>query len=1736
MKHLKEDLLKRIQELEAENAALRSLHKKSKIKKNPPADPLPAMVFPRDGFSDHFQTIARRSDGLFFTLDGKGKVTSLSDFKNEIFGYTLSEIIDQHFISFLHPAFVETAKKIFRDIIAGTPCIDFELPIVKKNGETFWGGLSAFPYHAQPDKIGVTGFIKDITDTKKKILLLKAQQRLSDMSFYSSLESLLDASLEEMKRFTQTTSASVLFVDKPVSYDDGDSSDTAWNEYSSSGPKKRKALRSQYSEKQDECIRTSQHVIDNLKQKGRKPFRELHVPMLRSGAVTGVVSLAGKATLFDQNDVDFVVQLTKLLSDLIQRKRRELHLLADEKKFRGIIEQAEVGVVIADRGYNIRYTNAFLQKLLGYSAEELNKLPVDKLVPEEERAAFELQKKSRAKGINASFEQPLCRKDGSTCWVIVSANGLRDEHKNFTGVVAFLADISGKKLVEEALLESEERMRSFMENSLIGFYRTTPQGQILFANNALLRMIGFDSYEEISSRDLDLEGYVDANLRGEFLRRIAADGMVAGFEVQWRHRDGSAVWVCESAYPVRDEQGNIVYFDGTVENITDRKKAESYLVESEERYRTIFEQAGDYALLLKSIPGDLPIIVDMNQAAVEAHGYTREEIIGQPISYIDPDITEYLVNKRLSEVNARPNVFIPLRHRRKDGSLFDIEAKIKTILLQGEEYIVSIERDVTILKQFEKENLLLAQTLRSVRDCVSITDLNNHLIFVNDAFTKTYGYQPSELLGKHISIVGGTHVTELQTQAIMSATQIAGWHGEMTNIKKDGTSFPIELWTSVVKDKNGNAIALVGVARDITATKEAALALKENEELLLTLINSMPDIVCFKDGNGRWLVANDFDLRLFQLEGVDYKHKKDSELAQYSPFYRDALMTCEESDEKAWRAGQLIRGEEIIPRPDGAPMIFDIIKQPIYDESGNRKGLIVVGRDITARITAEQKIQKSEKLFKTFFEKNPLGVAFVAEDSYIMQVNDALLKMLGYTFGEVLGHQLIEFSHPDDRERTLKKIAEFISSSEDLLHYEKRYIRKDGGEIWGDVTVLKLLDEDGSFLYNIPLIEDITDRKRAEQFLQESEAKYRLLAENMSDVIWRLDLRTRRFTYVSPSIYQLRGYTAEEVMEQSLEECVTPESLLFIQRWIQEIFESPALPQPTGFLYPLREVSQMRKDGSIVVTEVASSIVRDSDNIPIEIIGISRDITERKKTDLELLRLKLAVETSGEAIFQTNKNGIIIYVNPAFTALYGYSPDEIIGKATPRIIKSGQHDKPFYRWFWQTLLNGGQLKIELVNKTKNGDLVFIETTIDPIVDEQQTIFGFVAIQHNITQRKLAEQELIQAKEKAEEAVRVKTNFLSNMSHEIRTPMIGILGYSELLIDKMTDPDAKLMTQKIFEGGKRLLGTLNLILDLSRLEASKYEKRIARVDLVDLVNLVVGLFQGFANKKGIDLSIETNSEQFFVYSDSRILNEILNNLINNALKYTDAGSVVVRLELPAPEDNNYFRISVEDTGIGIPEESLSVIFEEFRQVSEGRSRAFEGTGLGLALTKKFVEKLGGHISVESKVNIGSQFRVVLPVKEGNDSTVDHDILHSPGMQARPLSFFPRENKILLVENEQTNAQLIEEYLKASYKVEYAENAEAALALVQKEYFSLILMDINLGAGMDGIQLTNAIKSLPGYENVTVVAMTAFALDGDREEFLANGCDDYIAKPFYRDELLRLVGQYIPPFNESETCSD
>lgn len=270
--------------------------------------------------------------------------------------------------------------------------------------------------------------------------------------------------------------------------------------------------------------------------------------------------------------------------------------------------------------------------------------------------------------------------------------------------------------------------------------------------------------------------------------------------------------------------------------------------------------------------------------------------------------------------------------------------------------------------------------------------------------------------------------------------------------------------------------------------------------------------------------------------------------------------------------------------------------------------------------------------------------------------------------------------------------------------------------------------------------------------------------------------------------------------------------------------------------------------------------------------------------------------------------------------------------------------------------------------------------ISPMIDEKGRMTHYVAIKEDISQRKEMERMLIEAKEKAEEMNRLKSNFLANMSHELRTPMIGILGYSELLKSELNDnPELLELASVINRAGNRLMETLNLILDLSRIESGNLEVSIDLVELNTLVSECIQLFEENAKQKNLFIKNNFTVNHITTSTDTRLLALAVNNLINNAIKFTNSGGITVEVKTFSQSSKDFAVISVQDTGIGIPEDKQSIIFDEFRQVSEGYSRSFEGTGLGLTLTKKAVEILNGSISFESEPGIGSTFSITIPLK-------------------------------------------------------------------------------------------------------------------------------------------------------------
>ncbi len=398
--------------------------------------------------------------------------------------------------------------------------------------------------------------------------------------------------------------------------------------------------------------------------------------------------------------------------------------------------------------------------------------------------------------------------------------------------------------------------------------------------------------------------------------------------------------------------------------------------------------------------------------------------------------------------------------------------------------------------------------------------------------------------------------------------------------------------------------------------------------------------------------------------------------------------------------------------------------------------------------------------------------------------------------------------------------------------------------------------------------------------------------------------------------------------------------------------------------------------------------------------------------------------------------------------------------------------------------------------------------------------------NNMLEQKVQERthELLVSKEKAEAAGRLKTHFLSLMSHELRTPMVGILGYSEVLIEEITEASLKEFALNLNESALRLKSTLEMIMNLTKLESATCMVTPAIFNLPDRVNELLKNHLLKASLKGLALLVVNRLSAPEVVLDQTMFDIILNNLVENAIKYTDQGTVTVELFDEVLEDQHFSCISVTDTGMGIPIEMHQIIFEEFRQVHKGATRNFEGVGLGLSLVKKYVEMQNGTVHLESAIGEGSKFTVRL--KPGIPHEGELQNTGTPAVaKEKPQTSPSQKPKILVVEDDRINADITQLFLEEVVDLDIVKDAVSAVTLAGSNDYALILMDINLGRGLSGIEATKLIRQIDKHRETPIVAFTAFAEADDEKSFLSQGCTHYFPKPFTRDKLLALVNSVI-----------
>jgi PAS domain S-box-containing protein len=636
-------------------------------------------------------------------------------------------------------------------------------------------------------------------------------------------------------------------------------------------------------------------------------------------------------------------------------------------------------------------------------------------------------------------------------------------------------------------------------------------------------------------------------------------------------------------------------------------------------------------------------------------------------------------------------------------------------------------------------------------------------------------------------------------------------------------------------------------------------------------------------------------------------------------------------------------------------------------------------------------------------------------------------------------------------------------------------------------------------------------RLAAEQALSTKEDQYRLLAENMTDVVMRFDTNGIR-RYVSPAASGMLGWRPEELIGHRAN-LVHPDDQETMMAMYRDLIGGR-----DGIKVTFR---CRRADGSYFWAEGSYNLVRDADGAGSrQIIGVVRDISERVAAERAMAareaQYRLITDNISDVILCIGIDGSRRYVSPSCRAVFGFEPEEMLALERADIIHPDDLAK-FPASIATAFANRAATQFVTRAIRKDGRTIWIEAhnTIapDPATGAPAEI---VMIMRDITERKLAGEQLEQARREAVEANRVKSEFLANMSHEIRTPMNGVIGFASLVLDTELSQEQRRMLTLLKESGEALLVIINDVLDLSKIEAGHLELEAMPLDLRQLVDGSAAIVEAQAGAKGLSLKVEIGAEvPGWVQGDPTRLRQVLLNFLSNAVKFTASGSVTIRVRAIAADGRLEF--AVEDTGIGIDAERQHLLFRPFSQLDRSTTRKFGGTGLGLAISKRLIEAMPeGAIGVDSTPGAGSRFWFAVTLPPAEPPRGAGDAL--PEAPSRPA-------RVLVAEDLYVNQIIVEEMLiRAGHEVAVVEDGAAAVEAVRTGQYDLVLMDMEMPV-MNGLDATRAIRALGGRPGaIPIIALTANALIEEVGRCEAAGMSDFLSKPIKVKSLLDTVAKW------------
>ncbi|WP_161636238.1 PAS domain S-box protein [Saccharicrinis fermentans] len=821
-------------------------------------------------------------------------------------------------------------------------------------------------------------------------------------------------------------------------------------------------------------------------------------------------------------------------------------------------------------------------------------------------------------------------------------------------------------------------------------------------------------------------------------------------------------------------------------------------------------------------------------------------------------------------------------------------------------------------------------------------------------------------------------------------------------------------------------------------------------------------------------------------------------------------------------------------RKDGKVIWVDLHVSLLLNNDSEIENIIATVSEITDKKHYQEKLFDNAQVLNQIFE----AVLAMDHEGIITYWNKGAVKLFGHSSEEILGCHIDVLcpknNHSNPQTGLLK---DFFTSNKKQT--EIQLTKKDGTIFTAQLSLSNRYDSHGNNIGSIGSILDISIQKEHEQkilqinnqleqkvekrtqelkksYLQIKENEYRLNAAfNGGEYGWWDQQTLEQKMITHPSRFIFIGYKEEEINDTITwwREQIHPDDIEKTDHLYKEMYSG----KTDSYKQELR--LKHKKGHYIWVYDQGTVIARDEKGFPKRIIGTTQNIDQRKKAELDRLKLSKAVEQSQVVVEITDKHGIIEYVNPAFENLTGYSPEEVIGK-NPKILNAKISPKKIYKDLWQTILKGETWEGELCNQTKDGRVFWETAIISPIKNENGKIINFIAVKEDITEKREFVEKLKLAKTEAEEANNAKSEFLANMSHEIRTPMNAVIGFTDILYRQIKSPTQRQYLNSIKVSGKNLLSIINDILDLSKIESGKMKIESSIVDLSQLLSELKATFQRQAIEKGLDFYVEIDKNVCSTISSDEIrIKQILFNLLSNAIKFTEQGHISVKVKSDIIIDGkdqseglSNIQFIVEDTGIGVKEEMQKKIFESFIQQDGQDSKKYGGTGLGLTISKKLAHMLGGDISLKSISNQGSTFTLSLKeIKCPLSSKDDHDRTETNS------EIVFESKRILVVDDISTNR----EYMKSALEelglvVSLATDGMKAYQSLENEKTDLIICDLKMPV-LDGYGFIKKLKSSK-HQHIPCIVATASALQEELEEIRRNDFDGVLFKPIQLDELI------------------